>query len=169
MINEKGSAVIRVMLCSASNPPAFNKNSAKTANSPPHPAICHLGEIFAFLVAMLFITNIPESAEVTKKIMMIPITIKLINLVNGRYSKNLNIRESGSVASALNAPSATWLSSHMALLPNTDIHIKLKIEGRISTAAINSRMVLPFDILAMNRPTKGDHEIHQAQYRIVQL
>ena len=54
-------------------------------------------------------------------------------------------------------------------VPKTDIQIKLNKVGRISTAAINSLMVLPFDILAINSPTYGDQEIHHAQYKIVQL
>ena len=31
------------------------------------------------------------------------------------------------------------------------------------TTQINSLMVLPFEILAINIPTNGDHEIHHAQ------
>ena len=48
------------------------------------------------------------------------------------------------------------------------IQMKLNMVGIIKTAPINSRMVLPLDILAMNNPTYGDQEIHHAQYKIVQ-
>jgi hypothetical protein len=51
----------------------------------------------------------------------------------------------------------------MAVPPNTDSHINDKSEGIISTANTNSRIDLPLDILAMNIPTKGDHDIHHAR------
>src|SRR5690606_26047783 len=93
---------------------------------------------------------------------------KLAIFVNGKYSRNRNIRASGLLANWLNAPLATLTSNHIALLPKTDIHIKLNKVGIIKTATINSLIVLPFEILAINNPTSGDHEIHHAQYNIVQ-
>ena len=68
----------------------------------------------------------------------------------------------------LNAPLPTNLSIQTALLPKTVIHKKLNKEGTSNTAIINSRMVRPFDILAINKPTNGAQEIHQAQYIMVQ-
>ena len=106
MIMEKGNAVISVILCKAFNPPALSNNNASTASNTPQNTVCHFGETFAFFVAMLFITNIPESAEVTKKIRIINITKKLTMEENGIYSRNLNIKASGSPASWLSAPPA---------------------------------------------------------------
>ena len=40
---------------------------------------------------------------------------------------------------------------------------------RENGSAMNSRIVRPREILAMNRPTNGAQEIHQAQYMMVQL
>src|SRR5699024_9421859 len=117
---------------------------------------------------ILFITNIPESAEVTKNMMIIDIVKKLVIELRGKYAKNSNINASGLLAIVLNAPSATFISNQMALFPNTDIQIKLNSVGSNNTAAIYSRIVRPLEILAINNPTYGDHEIHHAQYRIVQ-
>ncbi|MNM89327.1 hypothetical protein D3C81_1015570 [compost metagenome] len=74
MMIEKGNAVMSVMVCKACNPPVFNNISAKMASRAPQNIICHFGDFSAFLLAILFITYIPESAEVTKKIIIIRIT-----------------------------------------------------------------------------------------------
>ena len=89
-------------------------------------------------------------------------------LVSGRYSKKRNNSASTLDAVSDSAPAATCVSSQMALLPNTVIHSRLKAVGTSSTPMMNSRMVRPREMRAMNMPTKGDHEIHQAQYKIVQ-
>lgn len=96
-------------------------------------------------------------------------TVKAKILESGRYSKNLNIRASGSETKALSAPFAILKSIQIALLPKTDIQIKLNSVGMIKTAAINSRILRPLEIFAIKSPTKGDQEIHHAQYRMVQL
>src|SRR5690606_33364518 len=123
------------------------------ASITPQNTICHFGDFLALRVAILVITKIPESAEVTKKIMIIPITAKLDIVDSGRYSKNLNISASELEANLLNAPFATLRSNQIALFPKTDIQIKLNKVGMINTAPINSLMVLPFEIFAINSPT----------------
>src|SRR5690606_32413638 len=115
-----------------------------------------------------FMTNIPESAEVTKKTMMIAMVKKLTILVRGRYSIKPNNNASGSVANLINDPSATFTPNQIALFPKTTFQINLNIVGMIKTAATNSRIVRPLETLAINSPTYGDHEIHHAQYSIVQ-
>lgn len=158
-----GSAVISVIVCNASRPPALSSIRAKVARSIPQNTIWILGDLLEFLEDILSITSIPESAEVTKKMIIIARTIKLKTLESGKYSKNLNIKASGSETRALSAPLATLKSNQIALFPKTDIQIKLNKVGMIKTAAMNSRILLPFEILAMNSPTKGDQEIHHAQ------
>ena len=44
-----------------------------------------------------------------------------------------------------------------------EIHIKKMSEGARMVTTINSRIVRPLEILAMNIPTKGEKAIHQAQ------
>ncbi len=53
--------------------------------------------------------------------------------------------------------------SQIAVLPNTVIHTSVKPVGTNSTPRTNSRIVRPREMRAMNMPTKGDQEIHQAQ------
>ena len=56
-----------------------------------------------------------------------------------------------------------------ALLPNTDSHSRVKVNGIISVPITNWRMVRPREIRARNRPTNGDHATHHAQKNSVQL
>ena len=48
------------------------------------------------------------------------------------------------------------------------IQIRVKPVGMNNTPTMNSRMVRPLDTRAINIPTKGDQEIHHAQYMMVQ-
>ncbi len=83
---------------------------------------------------------------------------------SGRYSKNLNRPTETSLATAVpRAPAAVPVSMKMAVLPNTVIQKKVNPAGMKSTAVTNSRTVRPREMRAMNMPTKGDQEIHQAQ------
>lgn len=142
-----------VIVCSASSPPALSNISDNVAKSIPQNTIWILGDLLEFFEEILSITNIPESADVTKNMMIIEITIKLKILERGRYSKNLNIRASGSDTREVSVPCATLKSIQIALLPKTDIQIKLNNVGMIKTAAINSRMLRPFEIFAIKSPT----------------
>src|SRR5690625_5050310 len=54
-----------------------------------------------------------------------------------------------------------------AVEPNVVNHNKARIAGEINTPAINSRIVLPLEILAINSPIKGAHDICHAQKKIV--
>ena len=60
-------------------------------------------------------------------------------------------------------------SIHMVVPPKTTNHSTEIADGANITTVTNSRSVRPLEILAMNMPTNGDHEVHQAQYIIVQL
>ena len=67
------------------------------------------------------------------------------------------------LAAADRAPLAVFWSSQIAVLPNSVIHNRLKPVGTNKAPRMNSRIVRPREMRAMNRPTKGDQEIHQAQ------
>ena len=51
----------------------------------------------------------------------------------------------------------------MALPPNTQNHMKLYVHGITNVYVMNSLIVRPRLIFAMNMPTKGDQLIHQPQ------
>src|SRR5690554_1550999 len=57
--------------------------------------------------------------------------------------------------------------SRTVIPPKALNHKKVTKAGRIKTQRINSLMVRPLDIRAINVPTNGDQEIHQPQYIIV--
>src|SRR5690606_41852952 len=83
---------------------------------------------------------------------------------SGRKSRNRDRATDTSAASAsASAPSATVVSMIIAELPKTVSHRKVKPTGTNRTAVTNSRTVRPREMRAMNMPTKGDQEIHQAQ------
>ena len=86
----------------------------------------------------------------------------------GRYSKKRNSSASTLPTVCASAPLAMCVSTQIAPLPKAVIHSRLKAVGTSSTPMTNSRMVRPREMRAMNMPTKGDQEIHQAQYRMVQ-
>src|SRR5690606_34883251 len=106
MITAKGKAVINVILCKACRPPAFRSINASVASKIPQPAVCHLGGIGALVVAMQFITNVPEYADHRKKMMLMTNNRKQASTVNGRYSRKRNNNAWGSVASRVNDPLA---------------------------------------------------------------
>ena len=62
----------------------------------------------------------------------------------------------------VNSPIPSWIWSS-AIPPKTDIQMALTRVGNNNTAVKNSLTVRPLDIRAINRPTKGDQDIHQAQ------
>ena len=140
-----------------------------TAISRPQKAFCHLGECGLLPVDILFITRMPESAEVTKKMAIITKASVQSPLAKGKLSKNENSRMSGWRTSAESAPCTTLRSIQIAPLPKTVIHKKMNSEGTSITARIYSRIVRPLEMRAMNRPTKGAHDIHHAQNITVQL
>ncbi|MNV60614.1 hypothetical protein D3C71_1530840 [compost metagenome] len=84
-------------------------------------------------------------------------------LASGRYSKKRNSSASTLPAAWASAPWATWVSIQIAPLPNAVIHSRLKAVGISSTPTTNSRTVRPREMRAMNMPTNGDQDTHQAQ------
>ena len=60
-------------------------------------------------------------------------------------------------------PPAASSSAYMALPPKMQSHRNAMVVGTNITPTMNSRIVRPRLILAMNMPTKGAQEIHQPQ------
>ena len=118
---------------------------------------------------MLSMTKAPESAEVMKKTLIRITASAEVMPEAGSRSKKLNSRASTLLALCASACSPPCSDSQMALLPNTVIHSRLNAVGTNSTPRMNSRRVRPREMRAINSPTNGDHEIHQAQYNSVQL
>src|SRR5699024_4767049 len=64
-------------------------------------------------------------------------------------------------------PPFPYISICRPVEPNVVNQIKASTAGAMSTPAINSRMVLPLEILAINKPINGAQEICHAQKKIV--
>jgi hypothetical protein len=83
--------------------------------------------------------------------------------VIGKYSNMAKSAVETSAFTAERMSPAPEACSDSAEPPNTDIQTNDRIVGMIITPRMNSRTVRPLEILAMNMPTNGDQEIHQAQ------
>src|SRR5690554_4671133 len=91
----------------------------------------------------------------------------LSSTAKGNLSKNTyKAVEILSPTAAIKAVSPKRIS-RMVVPPNAENQRKVTSAGRIKTQRINSLIVLPFEIRAINVPTKGDHEIHHPQYIMV--
>src|SRR5690606_19863434 len=118
---------------------------------------------------MLSTTSAPESADVMIKLQMSikPSTFKTI--AKGNFSKNTYRAVEAFSPTAVANEKSPSISPNMVVPPKAENHRKVTIAGRKSTPSINSRMVLPLEILAIKVPTKGDHDAHQPQYMSVTL
>ena len=114
---------------------------------------------------MVFITKMPESAEVTKKVMIktTHITVKADNMppsiICPSVTKSLLVFDAPIIAPL--APPVSSMS--MAVAPRMVIQAKHTIAGANTQPKINSRTVRPREIRAKNKPTKGEKAIHHAQ------
>ena len=108
MIIVNGSAVINVIVCSDFSPAKLSNIKESDPIRAPKKRFCHMGVLLLLFEATLFITNIPESADVTKNIQMANTANVLVIVLSGKYSKNLNSKISGWSTMALRAPLATF-------------------------------------------------------------
>src|SRR5690625_3739894 len=109
-------------------------------------------------------TNIDESTELIKNLLINKITKNTIIVPNGTCSNTANNAASSPIALTLSMMFASWKNSRLiAVPPNTENHKAPKIVGTNITPKTNSRIVRPRETRAINVTTKGDQAIHQAQ------
>ena len=106
------------------------------------------------------ITIEAASAPETKKMATSTITTTLASVASGNCSSIVNSWASCAPAPKMSVP-AFWRS--IAVPPKTANQSRLTRLGTRSTPATNWRIVRPREMRAMNMPTNGVHEIHQAQ------
>ncbi len=109
---------------------------------------------------MVPMTTEAESALVTKKMPMTTMASTEVTAVSGSWSKSPKSMDSAPFSTERSAP---FFAKNMAEPPKTMNHRMHTEAGTTSTTVTNWRMVRPREILAMNMPTNGDHESHQAQ------
>ena len=159
-----GKALVIAAVCSAASPPARSSVAATAPSDTAQKIRCQTGGFSAPPELIISITNEPESDEVTKKVTISIVARAEVTVVNGSCSSMTNIATGILVSTADARPTPiSCISSHRPLLPKVVNHKKVKPEGTKSTPRINSRMVRPRDMRAMNMPTNGDQETHQAQ------
>ena len=113
------------------------------------------------------------SAPETKKMPTRTITRTVVTLASGYWSSSWNSTPSklteatppalDTRSSAVVAVVAATRWASMAAPPKIANHTRVTMLGTSSTPVTNWRMVRPRLIRAMNMPTNGVHEIHQAQ------
>ena len=160
----KGSALMIDPDCSAGSPPASSSAAATTPSVTAQKIRCHTGGSSLPPEVIMSITSEPESDEVTKKVIINKVATSDIRVDQGSCSSIINIavgESANAVFTKLMPLSASSMVS--AMLPKKLSHKKVKPAGTKSTPTMNSRIVRPREMRAMNMPTNGDQEIHQAQ------
>ena len=167
-----GAATKMAIVCRAANPSEDPPLEAPTNNSTPAMApsitaqntrLSTEGLAFPPVDSMLM-TNDAESELVTKKTTM---RIRNRPESTGPPGRMLSIWNRASLVET--APSLSmkllvpWICCQIAVPPMTENHRAVIMVGTSMTPRMNSRMVRPREIRAMNTPTKGDQLIHQPQ------
>ena len=152
-------------VCSAPIPPPAKRTIAITPRDIAQITLKIIGGssfVFSFFDAVnIEVTKAPESEEVTKKVRMMVIARPINNFENGNCSKKTNSETAISLLMAVLNEFGSINSWYKAALPKTPIHKNTIDEGTNTVPIRNSWIDLPYDILAINNPTNGDHANHQ--------
>ena len=105
---------------------------------------------------------VAESADVIKKIASKQIIIIDITLLNGYLLNTIKTAVSGEAARSFTVSKLKLPAVLKAIVPKTDSQIMVKAVGISTTPIMNSFIVLPLEILAINIPTNGVHAMNHA-------
>jgi len=108
-------------------------------------------------------TSTAESPEVTKNTITSSVAATDMICPKGRTSSMANSARATSDLTVSASGICCQICIVSALPPKTENHRKAASEGASTVPMMNSLSVRPRETRAMNSPTKGDHEIHQAQ------
>ena len=103
-------------------------------------------------------TNLPVIENIDNNI----ITNIERTFANGYFSKTINTAVSGFATMLTNSVRLHEPVTLSAMVPNTDNHNIVNKVGAITAPMINSLIVLPLEICAINIPTNGHHAINHA-------
>src|SRR5690625_510459 len=162
-IQAKGNADTTIMDCKpfkAFSPPAHNNEAAVAPNKTPQVMVTLAVGSGLPRCVMELITIAAESAEVIKKHTIDTMANITVSPPKGRFLRILNSMASAEPESLSASP---LKSMDMAAPPKTINQLAHTVAGTMITTVTNSRKVRPREILAINMPTKGVREIHQAQ------
>ena len=147
--------------CSAVSPPSSSITTAMPPITRPQKTTTSLGGLWLPLVVRMPITTEAESAAVMKKIARMTMIRIGRNSAKGRFSTIENSTWAGFTESIWPSEPSRYIE--IAVPPMIPYARKSREEGMRMTPSTNWRMVRPREMRAMKMPTKGDHEIHQAQ------
>ena len=126
----------------------------------PHIAVTGRAATRRPLWLMVPITVEAESAEVMKNVASRIIAMTDDTAPPGNVCSRENSWPSEVPSPQIDSPAC---SSEMAEPPKMENHTSDTTDGTITTVKMNSRMVRPREMRAMNMPTNGDQDTHQAQ------
>src|SRR5699024_2442799 len=165
IINENGKALATSVFCNAINPPLYNRINATAACAIPHVILTEFGGVSEPFVVCIPSTNVAESAEVIKNVIIRINATMDKTIVQGNRWNTANRTCSSAYFDKSKIP---MFCTFIAAVPNAANQTKLINEGRNSTPIKNSLIVCPIDTRAIHIPTNGDQEIPHAQSKIVQ-
>jgi hypothetical protein len=159
-----GRAAASVAVCSAPRPPASSRVAASRPSTTAQKTRWHVGDASWPPLVSMSTTSEPESEEVTKKVATSSVASTDVSPASGSCRRNSKSATASSIATTSARPvipctSTMWI----AVPPKTVIQTNVKPTGTSRTLRTSSRIVRPREMRAMNRPTKGDQAIHQAQ------
>ncbi len=163
MTTMNGSAAMIVRFCSpvrASFWPTTSMTAATAPVSTPQNTTTRLVGSIEPLWESVPMTIEAASAPDTKKMATSTITTTPATAASGKWSSSPNSWASWLAWPARSVPPRC---TSMAVPPRMANQIRLTTLGTTMTPPTNWRMVRPRLIRAMNIPTNGVHEIHQAQ------
>ena len=164
MTNAKGRALLMAAVCNAFSPPATKSTDATTPSEIAQKTLCQVGGFGLPPEVIMSITNEPESDDVTKKVITNSVANNETIVAQGSLSKKTYNAVGMSERTAVEIALPGSLSSmKRAEFPNMLSQKNVKPAGMKSTPRMNSRIVLPLEILAINIPTNGDQDIHHPQ------
>lgn len=163
-MNAKGKAAIIDAVCRAFNPPDHSRINAAADTRIPHTIFVVFGGFKLPLVVCIPRTNVAESAEVIKNVLISKIANIDVKVLNGKCANTAN-KDTSLPWVLITSPRFTFMtrSKYMPEPPKMENHNVQKMVGTTKTPIINSRTVRPLETRAINVPTNGAQAIHQAQ------
>ena len=160
---QTGKPVTSEPVCKAMSPPPYTRVAATSPSANAQKIRNHTDVFSLPPLVIKSITREPLSEEVTKNIIPAITTNRILKQDKGKYSNKLNKAVVIFSFTAAVIPPSPKSSIWNAVLPKIEIHKTLTAEGASTTPMSNSFMVLPLEIRAINKLTKGAQANHHPQ------
>lgn len=162
IIKRNGKDAAIDIVCNALMLPADSSTYANAASITAQATFLYLGALIFPSDVIMLKEYVAESADVIKKIASKQIIIIDITLLNGYLLNTIKTAVSGEAARSFTVSKLKLPAVLKAIVPKTDSQIMVKAVGISTTPIMNSFIVLPLEILAINIPTNGVHAMNHA-------